>query len=255
MNQFKDQSEMKMAMNGRMGLLTGGIILIFTALSTTMTYGINLWGLAAGAARGEAEYTEVLESANMSVGILRVIAVCFLVMAVIEISSGFLSARFSNRLDKAKNTKKLIILLLALELVMQVFLLLTGMLNLGLLITSLVIPLYMLWSASKLCKVAKEYPDRTYALNTKKMKEQQRSSAPAKPAPPKSLRERAMMNAAPEEDSETEDSAESEDTSEPEDASEPMDRPEPEDTSEPTDRPEPEDASESSGAPERPESE
>ena len=35
MSDYKDQKELKMAMNGRMGLMTGGIILLVTAVSST----------------------------------------------------------------------------------------------------------------------------------------------------------------------------------------------------------------------------
>ena len=43
MSDYKDQKELKMAMNGRMGLMTGGIILLVTAVSSTLMYGINLF--------------------------------------------------------------------------------------------------------------------------------------------------------------------------------------------------------------------
>ncbi|MFR3320277.1 MAG: hypothetical protein ACLTSZ_02780 [Lachnospiraceae bacterium] len=57
MSDYKDQKELKMAMNGRMGLMTGGIILLVTAVSSTLMYGINLFSIASGAAKGEQEYT------------------------------------------------------------------------------------------------------------------------------------------------------------------------------------------------------
>ena len=77
---------------------------------------------------------------------------------------------------------------------MQVFLFLTGLMNLSLLITSIVIPAYLLWSATRLRKLAKIYPDRKTAVNTKKAREQQKK--PATPVQKKSLHERAMMNEA-----------------------------------------------------------
>lgn len=254
MDQFKDQKEMKMAMNGRMGLMTGGIILIFTAISTTMMYGINLFGLASEIEKGNTEFAELLEAANMSLGLLRVVAACFLILAAIEVFAGFLSARLCNRLDKAEKTKKLVIALLALEILMQVFLLLTQMLNLSMLFTSLIIPLYMLWGVTRLCKLAKIYPDRTYALNTKKMKEQRRPATPAKPAQTRSLRERAMLNATkPAETSESGSTPGTVETSESEDAakaSEPDSTPETAEASESEDAPGTVEFSESEGAPE-----
>lgn len=244
MDQFKDQKEMKMAMNGRMGLMTGGIILIFTAISTTMMYGINLFGLASEIEKGNTEFAGLLEAADMSLGLLRVVAACFLILAVIEVFAGFLSARLCNRLDKAEKTKKLVIALLALEILMQVFLLITRMMNLSMLFTSLIIPLYMLWGVTRLCKLAKIYPDRTYALNTKKMKEQRRPASPAKPAQAKSLRERAMLNT-----SKPEETAESEDTPEPAEESVLEDTPAPREESVPEGPPESTENSVSEDAP------
>ena len=76
MSDYKDQKELKMAMNGRMGLMTGGIILLVTAVSSTLMYGINLFSIASGAAKGEQEYTDILTQANMDISTVRFIAVC-----------------------------------------------------------------------------------------------------------------------------------------------------------------------------------
>ncbi len=198
MSEFKDQKHVKMAMNGRMGLLTGGILLIFTAITSTLMYGFNLFSLASGAANGNEEYLKLLEEANMSLSLLRIVAVSFLVVAVIEIFAGVCSVRLSNRLNKAALSKKLVIGLLAVEIAMQIFLVVTRMLNLSMLISSLIIPLYMLWGATRLYKLAKLYPDRPYALNTKKVKEQaqqqKQASSGGSSSEKKSLHDRAMMN-------------------------------------------------------------
>ena len=105
MSDYKDQKELKMAMNGRMGLMTGGIILLVTAVSSTLMYGINLFSIASGAAKGEQEYTDILTQANMDISTVRFIAVCFLVLACWEIYSGIFCTMRCNRLDKAKGTK------------------------------------------------------------------------------------------------------------------------------------------------------
>ena len=170
MSDYKDQKELKMAMNGRMGLMTGGIILLVTAVSSTLMYGINLFSIASGAAKGEQEYTDILTQANMDISTVRFIAVCFLVLACWEIYSGiFCTMR---------------------------------MMNLGTLLLAIVVPAYMIWGATRLEKLAKLYPDRKIALNTKKVKDARSgskssgaSAATAQPAQKKSLRERAMMNA------------------------------------------------------------
>ena len=88
------------------------------------------------------------------------------------------------------------------EILMQAVLFFTHMMNLGTLLLAIVVPAYMIWGATRLEKLAKLYPDRKIALNTKKAKDARSgskssgaSAATAQPAQKKSLRERAMMNA------------------------------------------------------------
>lgn len=206
MNDYKDQKELKIAMNGRMGLMTGGIILIITAVTSTLMYGINLFSIASGAAGGNQEYLDVISQAGMEISTVRIISVCFFALACLEIYSGIFCAMRCNRLDKVKGTKIVAIVTLVAEIVVQLALFLTHMLNLGSLLLAVVVPAYMIWGATRLEKLAKLYPDRKIALNTKKAKDARggaNSSKPssAQPAQKKSLRERAMMNAElPEED-------------------------------------------------------
>ena len=197
MSDYKDQKELKMAMNGRMGLMTGGIILLVTAVSSTLMYGINLFSIASGAAKGEQEYTDILTQANMDISTVR-----FIVLACWEIYSGIFCTMRCNRLDKAKGTKIISIVTLVAEILMQAVLFFTHMMNLGTLLLAIVVPAYMIWGATRLEKLAKLYPDRKIALNTKKAKDarsgsksSEASAATAQPAQKKSLRERAMMNA------------------------------------------------------------
>lgn len=193
MNDFKDQKEMKMAMSGRMGLMAGGILLAFTAVTSTLMYAINFFSLASGASNGDAECLDVLTQANVSISLIRTAAICFLIAAIAELLVGAVCAVFCNRIDKAKFTVRLSAFLLGLEILLQVFLFLTRMLNLSLLLTAIVIPAYLLWSATRLLKLSKLYPDRSYALKTKRDRERQHQAAQAQ-TEKKSLHERAMMN-------------------------------------------------------------
>ena len=63
--------------------------------------------------------------------------------------------------------------------------------NLGFLFTAILLPLFMLWGATRLRKVAKAEPERVYAVNPAKNKPKQQAAA----APKKSIRERAAMQA------------------------------------------------------------
>ncbi len=195
MAEFRDQSELKLAMNGRMTVMTGGLIMAFSSLSSTLMYGINLFTVASGASKGNEEYVSMLSEYGIALNIVYIAAVCFLVLAAAEIYTGITCLLRCNRLDKAQSTRKLIIGLLVLEIVIQIFLAVIRMMNVSTLFLSIAVPLYMLWGVSKLCKLAKLYPDRKTALNTQKRQapSQKKNAAPAAPAPKKSLHDRAMM--------------------------------------------------------------
>lgn len=194
MDQFERQKQTRMAMNGRMYLLMAGIILIFSAITSSAMYGINMFMIASEAAKGTAEYIEALETVNMSVNMARLIGSCFVLLAAAEIFIGVFSIRLSNRVDKAAFMKRISLILLAAEVLMQLFLLFMGMLNPGMLLTSIAIPLFMLWGATRLTKLAKAEPDRIYAVDTKKNKGSKPFQAQQKAPEKKSLRERAMMH-------------------------------------------------------------
>lgn len=58
---------------------------------------------------------------------------------------------------------KIIISLLIVEIMMQVYLFFTGLMNFGFLFTAILLPLFMLWGVTRLRKVAKADPERVYA--------------------------------------------------------------------------------------------
>ena len=91
-----------------------------------------------------AEYVELLENAGVGSGLLKGIGICFIAVGIWEAVVGFLSVRNSNRVDKSRFSVKLAISLLITEIVMQVILFFTGLMNLGLLFTAIVLPLFLL---------------------------------------------------------------------------------------------------------------
>ena len=187
------QKKLRMAMNGRTTLLCAGIFMVITAVTATISYGLNLVMLASGAAGGNTEYLEMLETANMSISLVRIIGICFILVGIMEVCTGVFAFRLSNRIDKSALMKKLILVLLVVEILMQVFLFFVHMLNLGTTITAIALPLFMLWGVNKFRKLAEDDPKRVYAIDTKKSREKSKPTV-QKPYPSgKSLRERAMM--------------------------------------------------------------
>lgn len=192
MDQFDRQKELRRAMGARTALLAGGLMLLFTSITSTVTYGINFIMRASEADKGVEEILKLLQDVGMDSMTLRIIGICFLVVGAMEIFSGVCGFRFSNRLDKSELMLKIVIALLAVEVAMQVFLFFVKMMSPGLLFSALVIPLFMLWGVLRLRKLAKDDPDRVYVVNTGKGNP--RYTAPGtKPGPERSMRERAMV--------------------------------------------------------------
>ena len=192
MDQFERQKQMRQAVNGKMFLLFGGIFLIFSAITSTLMYGINFFITAFEADKGTAEYVELLQTAGVGSTFLKVAGVCFILDGIWEVVVGFISVKNSNRIDKSKLTLKMVISLLVVEILMQVYLFLAGLANLGFLFTALLLPLIMLWGVTRFRKIAKEEPERKFAVDPAKNK--RRSCSQNQPAAPKkSIRERAAM--------------------------------------------------------------
>lgn len=196
MDQLERQKEMRRAMNARMCLMAGGLFLIFTAITSTIMYGINFFIISSEAVKGTAEYVEMIEKAQLDITMMRVIGGSFFAVGAAEVFFGVCVLRFSNRVDKAKITIMFVIGLLIVELAMQTFLFCMRLTDLGMLFTSVAIPLLMLWGVTRLLKMAKADPERVYAVQTNKINNKY-GSAKKQAGPQKSVRERAMMQARP----------------------------------------------------------
>lgn len=185
------QKAMRLAMNGRMCLLSSGIMMIFIAVTTTMMYGINMLLVAMEASKGTEEIIQMMTESGLTVTMAIMMGVCFFLTAIMEMFAGISAVRFANRVDRAVILKKIVLVLLGVEILMQVVLFFMRSLSLGMLFTAIALPLFMLWGATRLCKLAKADPERVYAVMTEKLKEKQRQQDAA--ANGKSLHERAMM--------------------------------------------------------------
>ena len=113
---------------------------MFSAITSTLMYGINFFMTAQQADKGVAEYVELLKKAGVGSNFLRVAGVCFLLVGIYEIIAGFITAKNSNRIDKSLFTMKIIISLLIVEIMMQVYLFFTGLMNFGFLFTAILLP-------------------------------------------------------------------------------------------------------------------
>ena len=144
------------------------------------------------------ERVKGLLAIGMTAGKIRILAVVFIIQAIVELAAGFISILFCNRVDKAKITFTSALVLVGVEIVCLVYEFMQGALMLSSLIYSIVLPLLMLWAANKMRKFAKADPKRVYAVAPGKKRSKGKSSsgdngASGAAGADRSLRDRAMM--------------------------------------------------------------
>lgn len=191
MDQIDKQKEFSMAMNGRMALLIVGIMNIVTAVTSSSLYSANMFVAVNGVIHGNKEFMDIFSETGMSVGLASAIGLVFALEALLEIFSGVCAVRFSNRVDKAGFMVRVANIFLIVEILIQIFLILVRMINIPQLFSAVILPLIMLWGATRLRKLAKKYPDRVYAVESRGAQEQRQRAA----GNSKSLHERAVMKA------------------------------------------------------------
>ncbi len=191
MDQLDKQKELSMAMNGRMALLIVGIMNVVTAVTSSSLYAANMFVAVNGVIHGNKEFMDIFSKAGMTVGLAVAIGLVFALAALLEVFSGVCAVRFSNRLDKANFTVLVARILLTAELLIQIFLVFVGMMSIPQLLSAVILPLIMLWGATRLRKLAKKYPDRVYAVEPRGVQEQRQRAA----GNSRSLHERAAMKA------------------------------------------------------------
>ena len=187
MYKYKDQKEMRMALNGRMISLIAGVMTGTTALFTTVRYAMSAFQIASQAAGGNQDLLAQMEEVGASIGYMRVLGVAMILAAIVEVFAAFMGIRLCNRLDKAAVLMKTAIALLVVEVIVQLIGLKAGVFMLN----NLIMPCCLLWSSWQLKKLFKIYPDRKFAVEpnvrNKKKKEE--------PAQKKSIAERAKLQA------------------------------------------------------------
>lgn len=165
MYRYEDQKEMRMAMNGKMIVMLAGVFLILTAVTSTLLQGMQYFIVGHSAGAGDAEAIKLVESTGLSIGQLYSVGAAYMIVTVAEIMTGIISAKFSNRLDKVKICLYADIVLMAVMILQQSYMmLLARMFNPFALMAGILMPLLLLWGITRLMKLAKKYPDRMYAV-------------------------------------------------------------------------------------------
>ena len=133
-----------------------------------------------------------MSNVGITVSDLKLFGIVTMIVAVLEILIGLLCLIFSNRVDKANITLIASIVLFAAECVMSFLLIGKRAANITSIVAALLLPGVLVWAASRLWKLHKLDPARVYAVNKASPAAGSRRSA-AKPAPKKSIHERATM--------------------------------------------------------------
>ena len=201
MYQYQDQKEMRRALNSKMIIMLVGIMLVVTALTSSLSYGMRCWSMAGMADGGDKDILEALKQIGITSGTLRICSVIYYLQAVIEVFVGVFCARLSNRLDKNALLWKMAGVILVVEVAAGVALTLLHMTSAIMIVSNLLLPGFLLWAVNSLRKVAKNHPDRIYAVepnnrNKEKGKEKGKAKAsvqPAKAGQKKSLMEHATQ--------------------------------------------------------------
>ena len=148
MEPLEKQKLERQAVNGKRCLMFGGIFLIFSALTSTLIYGMGYFLPALEANKGNQEYQELLETNGLQSSLLMGIGICYLLMAVWEVAVGFNCAKNSNRVDRSRFTKKLVLALLIPEVIFQGTAFFLGLSPISLVFSAIVLPLFLLWGVT-----------------------------------------------------------------------------------------------------------
>ena len=196
MYQYQDQKEMRRALNGKMIIMLVGIMLVVTALTSSLSYGMRCWSMAGMADGGDKDILEALKQIGITSGTLRICSVIYYLQAVIEVFVGVFCARLSNRLDKNALLWKMAWVILVVEMAAGVALTLLHMTSANMIVSNLLLPGFLLWAVNSLRKVAKNHPDRIYAVepnNRNKGKGKEKGKAKASVQPAKAGQKKSLM--------------------------------------------------------------
>lgn len=196
MYQYQDQKEMRRALNSKMIIMLVGIMLVVTALTSSLSYGMRCWSMAGMADGGDKDILEALKQIGITSGTLRICSVIYYLQAVIEVFVGVFCARLSNRLDKNALLWKMAWVILVVEVAAGVALTLLHMTSAIMIVSNLLLPGFLLWAVNSLRKVAKNHPDRIYAVepnNRNKGKGKEKGKAKASVQPAKAGQKKSLM--------------------------------------------------------------
>lgn len=130
--------------------------------------------MAGMADKGNEDVLEALKQIDITSGTLRACSVVYYIQAVIETMVGIFCFRLNNRLDKVALLWKMSLGILGLEVLAGVALTAMHMISPFMIISNLLLPLFLLWAVSGLKKVAKNHPDRIYAVEPNNRKKERK---------------------------------------------------------------------------------
>ena len=187
MQGYKDQKELRKATNAKMFNVMAGALILLDAITHTLLYAMSCFNYASEMSNGNEEMIAEAVKNGWTASNIQTIALVLTFLAMVQVVVGFIALRFNNRLDKANVLFRATIIWLILQIVAHLIIFLNGMIMVEFMLIGVMLAGCLIFSSISFLKLAKAYPDKTWALEPEK----RASKKYLTPAKRKSLRERA----------------------------------------------------------------
>ncbi len=179
MQGYKDQRDLRKATNAKTFNVMAGALILLDAITHTLLYAMSYFNYAGEMRGGNKEMIEEATKLGWSADNIQNVALVLTVLAIIQILVGFIALRFNNRLDKGNVLFRAAILWLIMQIVGHLIIFLNGMTMIEIMLIGVMLAGCLIWSSISFLKLAKAYPEKTWALEPEK-NASKRYATPAK---------------------------------------------------------------------------
>lgn len=171
MQEYKEQKEMRRAINAKMFHVMCGALMLLDAVTHVLLYAMSYFNYASEMGKGNQELIAQAEEIGLSASNIRVIAMMLLILAGAQILVGFIALRFNNRLDKGNLIFRCAVLMLILQIVAHLVIILNGLTMIEILFIGVMLSGCLVWSSIGFLKLAKAYPQKVWAVEPEKKRD------------------------------------------------------------------------------------
>lgn len=171
MQEYKEQKEMRKAINAKMLHVMCGALMLLDAVTHVLLYAMSYFNYASEMSKGNQELIAQAEEIGLSASNIRIIALMLLILAGAQILVGFIALRFNNRLDKGNLIFRSAVLLMVLQIAAHLVIILNGLTMIEILFIGVMLAGCLIWSSIGFLKLAKAYPDKVWAVEPEKRRD------------------------------------------------------------------------------------